>query len=65
MIKTDRLELTEDEAFALLSLCLTSGMPMDPESERAVRKLVEFCRSHPDAAYRRPAPVGPELLGAG
>lgn len=42
----DRLELTEDEAYSLLSLCLTSELGLDAQSERAVRKLAEFCKAH-------------------
>lgn len=37
------LELTEDEAYALLGLCLTSPNRLDAESERALRKLAEYC----------------------
>ncbi|MBL8064772.1 MAG: hypothetical protein JNM34_02820 [Chthonomonadaceae bacterium] len=42
----DRLELTEDEAYALLSLCMTSNLQLDPQSELALRKLANFCKSH-------------------
>jgi len=45
-IRQDRLELTEDEAFALLSLAMTSGIPLDTVGERAVRKLAEHCKVH-------------------
>lgn len=37
------LELTEEEAYALLGLCLTSPNPLDATSEKALRKLAEFC----------------------
>lgn len=37
------LELTEEEAVALLGLCLTSPQRMDAVSEKALRKLAEFC----------------------
>ena len=37
------LKLTEEEAFALLGLCLTSPNGLDPVSERALRKLAEYC----------------------
>ena len=39
----DGLQLTEEEAFALLSLCLTSTMQLDATSEKAVRKLAAYC----------------------
>jgi hypothetical protein len=39
----DGLELTEEEAYALLGLCLTSPQGLDATSERALRKLAEFC----------------------
>ncbi len=37
------LKLTEEEAFALLGLCLTSPNGLDTVSERALRKLAEYC----------------------
>jgi len=39
------LRLTEEEAFCLLSLCLTSPNRLDITSERALRKLAEYCTS--------------------
>jgi hypothetical protein len=42
-IKPDSLKLTEEEAFALLGLCLTSPNRLDATSERALRKLAEYC----------------------
>jgi len=45
-LSSRRLELTEDEAFALLALCMTSANTMDPTSEKAMRKLAEFCRNN-------------------
>lgn len=41
----DGLKLTEDEAYALLSLCLTSPNGLDATSERALRKLADYCTS--------------------
>jgi len=40
---TQGLELTEDEAFALLGLCLTSPTKLDVTSEKALKKLAEYC----------------------
>ena len=42
----DGLRLTEEEAFSLLSLCLTSPNRLDVTSERALRKLAEYCTKH-------------------
>jgi hypothetical protein len=39
------LQLTEDEAFALLGLCMTSPQKLDALSEKALRKLASFCKS--------------------
>ena len=37
------LRLSEEEAFSLLGLCLTSPQSLDATSERALRKLAEYC----------------------
>ena len=42
----EALRLTEEEAFSILSLCLTSPEKLDETSERALKKLAEFCSSH-------------------
>lgn len=39
------LTLSEDEAYALLTMCMLSPMKLDPEAESALRKLAAFCRS--------------------
>jgi hypothetical protein len=39
----DGLKLTEEEAFALLGLCLTSPNGLDNTSERAMKKLADYC----------------------
>lgn len=39
------LKLTEEEAFALLGLCITSPTGLDAVSEKALRKLAEYCTS--------------------
>jgi hypothetical protein len=41
----EELRLTEDEAFSLLGLCLTSPNRMDAVSERALRKLADYCKT--------------------
>lgn len=37
------LKLTEEEAFSLLGLCLTSPNGLDATSEKALRKLADYC----------------------
>jgi hypothetical protein len=37
------LTLTDDEAFAILGLCLTSPGPVDEVAMSAMRKLAEIC----------------------
>jgi hypothetical protein len=41
--RPEGLKLTEEEAFALLGLCLTSPTGLDAVSEKALRKLAEYC----------------------
>lgn len=56
------LELTEEEAFALLGLCITSPNKLDPTSEKAIHKLAEFCRTRmvaAEATSRAGQPVAP------
>ena len=45
-LKSERLQLTEEEAFALLSLCVMSEEQLDATSEQALRKLADYCRVH-------------------
>lgn len=42
-VQPEGLVLTEEEAFALLSLCLTSPNRLDKTSEKALHKLAEYC----------------------
>lgn len=42
------LELTEEEAFALLSLCITSPVHVDETSRLAIMKLAEYCSQRSD-----------------
>lgn len=37
------LDLTEEEALALLTMCLTSPQGFDKTSEKALKKLAEYC----------------------
>jgi len=60
----ERLELTEDEAFALLALAMTSEMALDKDSEKAVKKLVDYCKRHQRHHSCEPA-RDLELIGAG
>ena len=40
-----RLDLSEEESFALLNLCLASPGRLDFASEQALKKLALFCKS--------------------
>ena len=42
----ERLELTEDEAYALLTLAMTAEIEMEPVAVQAVAKLAEYCKSY-------------------
>ena len=42
----DGLRRTEEEAYALLGLCLTTPTGLDATSEKALRKLADFCTSN-------------------
>lgn len=44
----DQLRLTEDEALALLGLCMTSPGPVDAVAVQAMRKLAEYCSQRRD-----------------
>ena len=59
-IKPGALVLTEEEAFAILGLCLTSPQVLDALSERAVKKLANYCSSHgrkENSHYSNPSQV--------
>ena len=61
-IKPGALVLTEEEAFAILGLCLTSPQTLDALSERAVKKLADYCSRHgrrEDSHYTNQAQVIP------
>jgi hypothetical protein len=40
----ERLNLKEEEAFALLELCMTSTQQLNATSELALRKLANYCK---------------------
>jgi hypothetical protein len=56
------LKLTEEEAFSLLGLCLTSPQSLDATSERALRKLAEYCTSNCNHTEKKSiaAPAAPK-----
>ena len=66
-IETTRsgLELTEEEAFALLTLCLTSPQKLDATSEKALKKLASYCTALPEGASHHLTPAACELDEAG
>jgi len=55
--KTRLLELTDEEAYALLSLALTSPNQLDIASETAIHKLAQFC-SRRNSIRAHHTPVG-------
>jgi hypothetical protein len=64
------LELTEEEAFQLLELCLTSPQKLNSTSERALRKLADYCLQvghlkKQSSLFLGPAGVARELEQAG
>ncbi len=63
--QSTRLVLTEDEAFALLNLALTSEMRLDATSEKAVRKLADYCKSHSSIISNHKLSAGREYSEAG
>ncbi len=58
------LQLTEEEAFALLGLCMTSPQRLDVVSEQALTKLAIFCKSRMEHSHHS-APAQCELDEAG
>lgn len=59
------LELTEEEAFALLALCMTSPQKLDATSEKAIKKLASFCTSRAIERRHYTKPAACELEEAG
>jgi hypothetical protein len=63
------LELTEEEAFQLLEMCLTSPQKLNATSERALRKLADYClregRLKKQSLFIGPTTVQRELEKAG
>jgi hypothetical protein len=45
-LRNNALHLTEEEAFALLGLCMTSTERVDGVSQEALKKLADFCKTH-------------------
>jgi len=41
--QTEGLQLSEEEAYSILTLCLTSPQGLDAVSEKALRKLAAYC----------------------
>lgn len=60
-----RLELSEDEAFALLTLAMASDLEMDATSENAVAKLAKYCRNKQSINHHISALAKQELCETG
>lgn len=65
IFKKTRLELTEEEAFALLELAMTSATNLDATSEKAIHKLADFCREQVSCSSNHIRPVASKLQEAG
>lgn len=60
-----RLELSEDEAFALLTLAMSSNLELDAVSEQAVAKLAKYCRNQQSVSHIKGLAKNNELCEAG
>ena len=49
--KPEGLQLTEEEAFALLSLCLVSSGDVDRTTSLALQKLARYCSQGREESY--------------
>lgn len=63
--RPEGLELNEEEAYALLALCMTSPNRLDATSEKALRKLAAFCTTRHLEKSNHKRPVQCELEQAG
>ncbi len=52
------LVLTEEEAYALLNLALTSSLELDATSEKALHKLAAYCSQ---SSFSMPQPGASEF----
>lgn len=64
-LRSERLQLTEEEALALLSLCVMSEEQLDATSEKALNKLAAFCRKGKSNKSNHNRLAGSELSEAG
>lgn len=64
-LKTAGLELTDEEAYSLLMLALTSTQKLDATSEKAVRKLAAYCQRSPVDHSHHNGHTSGELYEAG
>lgn len=63
-VNTIGLELTEEEAFTLLTLAMTSSQRLDDKSEAALQKLASFCKSRLfDSNHKTPTALKLEEAG--
>ena len=63
--ESSRLQLTDDEALALLSLCMMSEEQLDAVSENAIKKLANYCRRETTGNSNHKTPAKSELSEAG
>ena len=63
--ESEKLQLTEEEAYALLSLCMMSEEKLSVTSEKALKKLADYCRIHTNLESNHDKPDSCELYEAG
>ena len=56
------LKLTEEEAYALLSLCITSPVVVDETAQIAILKLAEYCSQRSEPSNHKNIHLTPAVI---
>ena len=56
------LKLTEEEAYALLSLCITSPVAVDETAQVAILKLAEYCSQRSEPSNHKEIHLTPAVV---
>ena len=56
------LKLTEEEAYALLSLCITSPVVVDETAQVAILKLAEYCSKRSEPSNHKQINLRPAVV---